>query len=247
MDMSLLVRVIGFPATLFHGDCLVWDRWRWLKRRLPRTKDNLSLIDVGCGTGAFTIGAALRGYNAMGLSWDERNQGVATERAKLCRADHIEFLVHDIRRLDQATQFVGKFDVAFCFETIEHIIDDRKLLADIIKCLRPGGFLLLSTPYYFYRSISPVDDEGPFLNIEDGGHVRRGYTTSMLYELCEQSGFVVEEVSSCSGFFSQKSTALLRWFSRGHPSGHLVGWAITLPLRILPPLLDPLLALHWLA
>ena len=79
MDKSLLVRIIGFPATLLHGDTLVLDRWLWLKDRLPNTKNGDTLLDIGCGTGAFSVGAALRGYESLGLSWDERNQRVAGE------------------------------------------------------------------------------------------------------------------------------------------------------------------------
>jgi 2-polyprenyl-3-methyl-5-hydroxy-6-metoxy-1,4-benzoquinol methylase len=74
MDKSTLGRWFGFPATLVHGDTLVLDRWFWLTRYLPVTRNGESLLDVGCGTGAFTIGAARRGYRAIGLSWDERNQ-----------------------------------------------------------------------------------------------------------------------------------------------------------------------------
>ena len=41
------------------------------------SRNQEALIDIGCGSGAFSIGAALRGYNSLGLSWDERNQQVA--------------------------------------------------------------------------------------------------------------------------------------------------------------------------
>lgn len=68
---SLLVKTIGFPATIIHGDTLVVDRWLWLKERLSRSGDSGKLIDIGCGSGAFTIGAALQGYDTLGLSWDE--------------------------------------------------------------------------------------------------------------------------------------------------------------------------------
>ena len=55
------------------------------------------MIDVGCGTGAFSIGAALRGYDTLGLSWDERNQSVAGGRAEICKANTAKFEVLDVR------------------------------------------------------------------------------------------------------------------------------------------------------
>lgn len=38
MKKSILVKLLGFPATLIHGDPLVLDRWLWLRRYLPETK-----------------------------------------------------------------------------------------------------------------------------------------------------------------------------------------------------------------
>src|SRR5437016_2597234 len=107
---SALVRLFGLPATLIHGDTLVLDRWRWICERLPRSDQCLALADVGCGTGAFTIGAALRGYRALGLSWDTRNQQVAAERAAMCGAAMASFEVLDVRRLDSRTDLRGVFE-----------------------------------------------------------------------------------------------------------------------------------------
>lgn len=239
MDRSILVKLFGHAATLIHGDPLVLDRWRWLTRRLPRTRNREQLIDVGCGTGAFTIGAAKRGYQALGLSWDERNQQVGAERAKLCKAGSARFEVLDVRELHGRTDLANQFDVAICAECIEHIADDDKLIGDISRCLIPGGRLLLTAPYYLYRAINP-GDEGPFDEArEDGWHVRRGYTPAVLKELCDRAGLVTERISYCSGFLSQK-IAWLQWvLSKLHP---MLAWVVILPLRVLPPVFDTLIS-----
>ena len=238
MDESLLVKILGFPATLIHGDTAVFDRWLWLRKRLPQTVGGEKVVDIGCGTGAFSIGAALRGYEVLGLSWSERNQQVAGQRARLCKAHSAAFDVLDVRKLDTRRDLNGRFDVAICCETIEHIIDDRKLIVDIAACLKAGGRLLLTTPYYHYRPITS-SEKGPFSAIEDGGHVRRGYTKAMLAELCSHANLVIEETSYCTGFVSQKSMYVLRTLSSLHP---LLGWVVVLPLRIFPPLCDRLIA-----
>ncbi len=103
--MNWLVRALGFPATLIHGDTLVWDRWRWLKPRLKEYHGNL--LDVGCGSGAFTIGAARMGYDALGLSWDKRNQTVAAQRAAIAKAQGAHFDVCDVRHLGERADLLS--------------------------------------------------------------------------------------------------------------------------------------------
>lgn len=231
---SPLVRMLGFPGTLIHGDTLVLDRWRWLADHLPEVpKGSRRLLDVGCGSGAFTIGAAVRGYDALGLSWDERNQRIARERAAQCGAPGADFIVCDVRRLDRAPDLRGQFDVIVCTETIEHVLDDAKLMRDMSACLRPDGTLLLTTPNVEYRPMG--GDEGPFRPVEDGAHVRRGYSDRDLARLCAQAGLRVERVGYCSGVLSQKITWLARKLGHVHP---MFAWALTLPLRPLPPLFD---------
>lgn len=40
----------------------------------------------------------------------------------------------------------GTFDVVTCLEGIEHVLDGYRLLAELVRVLRPGGTLIVSTP-----------------------------------------------------------------------------------------------------
>ena len=239
MWKSLLIKLIGFPALLIHGDPLVLDRWLWLKKKLPQTRNDETLLDCGCGSGAFTIGTAKRGYITTGISNAKDDLESAKERALLLAPYRTNFEVVDIRELEKQSVFTENFDVALCLEVIEHISDDRGLMVDLSRCMKPGGRLLLTTPNYNYAAITS-DEEGPWTEDNDhhGWHVRRGYTPMMLRELCDESGLVVEEITYCSGIVSQKLTKLLRALAKVR---YMLGWSAILPFRILPPIFDRLL------
>jgi SAM-dependent methyltransferase len=231
---DFLVRLLGFPATLIHGDTMVLDRWLFLRKHLPAPEgEPKRLVEVGCGSGAFTIGAALRGYDAIGLSWDEAAQEAAIRRAGLCQATSASFRITDVRNLDRLSDLHGTCDTVICCETIEHIIDDRKLMADIARCMKPGATLLLSSPNFHFRPMG--GDEGPFPDVEDGRHVRRGYTKEDLARLCAGAGLRICCVGYCSGFLSQQGTKALRALTR---INSMAAWALILPFRVLPPLFD---------
>jgi hypothetical protein len=124
--------------------------------------------------------------------------------------------------------------MVICCENIEHILNDQKLMVDMSRCLKPGGTLLLTTPNFNYKSMTR-GDEGPFSQTEDGGHVRKGYTPEGLARLCAAAELNIVNIGYCSGFVSQKLTALMRITSAVHP---LFGWGLIFPLRALPLVLD---------
>jgi len=233
-----LVSIFGWRVALHYGDLMVWDRWRWLNKRVRKSCADERLLDVGCGSGAFTIGLAKRGYKSLGLSWDARNRQIAIDRARNAGAQGASFEICDVRRLDDRRDLRARFDVVICMENIEHVIDDFKLMAAIAACLKPGGRLLLSSPYINRWPWSSMD-YGPFPAEEDGRHVRRGYNRRMLIDLCENVGLKVEELSFISGPVSQIGSMIMNRISSKSP---LLGWMLVFPLRPLPPVVDRLLA-----
>jgi len=232
---NLPVRLFGFRAMLIHWDPMVLDRWLWLRSRMHGVPAPSRVLDVGCGGGAFTIGLARMGHQVLGLSFDAASQQRAAERAILSAAPSASFRVCDVRRLNEQNDLAGQHDVVVCFECIEHILDDGKLMRDIAACVKPGGRLLLTAPNEDYIPITE-SDAGPFHEVETGWHVRKGYREARLRELCAQAGLKPVEIGYCSGFLSQKITYLLRMLARIHS---FLGLAVIFPLRMLPPFFDP--------
>ena len=85
----------------------------------------------------FLIGAALRGYSAVGLTWDNRDCHAASQCAQLCGADGARFEVQDARELDDRQEFAERFDVVISMENIEHVLNDKKLIRDLAACIKP--------------------------------------------------------------------------------------------------------------
>lgn len=219
---NALVKLLGWRATILHGDPAVVDRWRWLSQHL--VAGDLATLDAGCGSGAFTLYAGKIGNRATGISFDEANMAKARARAEILGLDRVHFLKGDLRELDRFE--LPPFDQVICCETIEHIMNDRKLLRDIAGMLRVGGRLLLTAPYKHYRGLL-----GDFVTpVEDGGHVRWGYTHDEFRTLLDEAGFQVESEAFISGVVSQQLANATRLLDKIDTR---LSWATVFPFRTL--------------
>jgi 2-polyprenyl-3-methyl-5-hydroxy-6-metoxy-1,4-benzoquinol methylase len=227
---NTLVKLLGWRATILHGDPAVVDRWKWLRRHLAAGP--LDTFDAGCGSGAFTLYAASVGNRAVGMSFDEANQRKAEERGRILGLPNARFVAGDLRELGRFPGPLGPFDQVICCETIEHVLDDGRLVADLAALLRPGGRLLVTTPYKHYRPLRGDRVSG----VEDGGHVRWGYTHEELRALLSAHGVEVVAEEFLTGAVTQKLMNLMRRI--GEVSAR-AAWGVTFPLRVLR-VLDPL-------
>ncbi len=222
---NLLVKLFGWKAAILHGDPTSYDRWKWLAKHLKRGP--FRTLDAGCGSGAYTLYAATIGNESLGISFDKLNNELATQRAKLLGINNVKFIQWDLRELSKIINDLGTFDQIICFETIEHILNDDLLISNFLSLLKPGGCLLITTPYKYYkrRSWDKLSD------YEDGGHVRWGYTHEEMKVLLSKHGLETIIEDYISGIISQQISNLQSFL--GNLLIHPIPWIIVFPLRVL--------------
>jgi SAM-dependent methyltransferase len=100
-----------------------------------------SLLEVGCGTG-FVLAGIAAAFPALKLTGTEAaTAGLAFAAA---RAPGASLLQMDGRRVP----FRDEFDVVGAFDVIEHIEDDRAVLAELRAAAVPGGGVLVTVPQH---------------------------------------------------------------------------------------------------
>jgi SAM-dependent methyltransferase len=102
------------------------------ERELLARPDVRRILEIGCGNGWNMSRFAQNGRPAFGLD-------AAPERVKLALA-HGPALVADGLRLPFAA---GAFDMIYIQHVLHHIGDVGRALAEVRRCLRPGGILFL--------------------------------------------------------------------------------------------------------
>lgn len=226
-----LIKVFGWKAGIYQSDPTSYTRYRWLKEHLK--PGPVRTLDAGCGSGTYSLLAASLGNEVIGLTDSEGDAEKARARARLCALD-AKFEILDLRQLDKHD--LEPADQIIACEIIEHIINDRKLVKDLAAKLKPGGQLLLTTPYLHHH---PYYGEWRMQTpgVEcSAGHVRFGYTHQEIKEMFRGGGLELVCESYMAGFVSIQITNLFLILSKLNVYG---AWAATFPLRALQAIDEP--------
>jgi len=147
-----------------------------LRRYFPQA---VNFLEIGCGTG-FVLSGLADAFPNLQLSGSEIfSDGLSFAQQRVPRATLYQM---DAR----AIPFDDEFDVIGAFDVLEHIEEDRQVLAQIFAAVHPGGGLILTVPQH------------PFLwsrTDEHACHVRR-YGAKELKRKVAAAGFRVEMTTS---------------------------------------------------
>jgi SAM-dependent methyltransferase len=154
------------------------------------------ILDLGCGTGI-----NLKSFEKLGFAVGADSVEPAL---KFCQSRGITRLV---RSEAQNLALKGNgFDAVLALDLIEHVQDDRRVIAEAARVLRPGGHLLVTVPAFPF-----------FFSAHDRalGHFRR-YRKAELIEVLTGGGLEVEKISYFN-FFLFFPILLFRIFRRKSP------------------------------
>lgn len=108
---------------------------------LFKVKSGMHILDIGCGTGNFSIKLAQQGALVIGVDTSRKMLAKARKKARQEKLD-IEFKEMDCLSL----QFLNNtFDGVLSMATIEFITDYPKMISEMFRVCKKGGSILVGT------------------------------------------------------------------------------------------------------
>jgi ubiquinone/menaquinone biosynthesis C-methylase UbiE len=101
----------------------------------------MSILDVGCGTGNFSVKLAREGCQVTGIDISEGMLTIAREKARKQNI-RIEFEKMDVYQLSFPANC---FDGVISMAAFEFIKEPKRAFDEMIRVLKPGGHLLIGT------------------------------------------------------------------------------------------------------
>lgn len=123
------------------------ERWEY-KHARRYVAPKATVLEVAAGQGSFLQSVESRCKAALGL---ELNTDTLTTKVTT-------FPVRGTAIEQIAGESAGSFDVVLAFQELEHVVDPAGFLESAIRCLRPKGYLLLSTPNFSHRTYVQPED-----------------------------------------------------------------------------------------
>ena len=164
----------------------------YLAKMLHHLKADPSIrrvLDAGCGDGNFAASISESGYEVYGL--DMSDSGV-----RLAQARNVGTFRKGSVYDPLAGPFAGvdSFDAIYAVEVTEHLYSPRIFAKGAYEALRPGGRLIVTTPYWGYLKNVALAITGRLdrnlTALWDGGHIKH-WSRKTLTTLMEEQGFEV--------------------------------------------------------
>ena len=162
---------------------------------LPKEISVNNVLELGCGEG-YTLEFVKSTFNAQKTTGVEINPQAA-QSARL----RVDVVLNQSAEepLDLPEQ---EFDLVLCLDVLEHLYDPWKVLADLKKHIKPGGYLLASIPNVQHWSVVKMLLRGRWdykkAGLMDETHIRF-FTVKTAKEMLQFSDFGIINIKKTMG------------------------------------------------
>jgi SAM-dependent methyltransferase len=195
-----------FFRFMYDRESAVWQRRHdepEHRERVERIAGELATVvappgpvaDLGCGPGAYALALARRGYDVVGVDGSPRMVQVARTRAARDKID----ATFDVRDVSAPLRFAdASLGGVLAILVLQHLSHPAAFIAEIRRCLRPGGHLLITAPA---RGGTSLTSQTLYWRLRAACYHRvpgvvRFYDTNSLSRLVDDGGLTVVE---CKG------------------------------------------------
>ncbi|WCL51266.1 class I SAM-dependent methyltransferase [Leptospira sp. GIMC2001] len=156
--------------------------WRGEYRAFAAVPKNSRVLDIGCGFGESLAYHKSRNCDAYGVDADSNLLRVA---------EKFNFKVK-IGPFDSKNYENNFFDYVTMDQVIEHFTDPIEILTGINRILKPGGYLIFTTPNS--NGISAKINGKKWINWHTPYHLQH-FSRKSLMQLGKKTGFILEKLS----------------------------------------------------
>ena len=96
-----------------------------------------------------------------------------------------------------------EFNVVLCFDLIEHIKEDVKLVKELSRVLKDNGKIILTTPMKDGVSFPMLNKKKNEIINKNWGHVRKGYSLAQIRELFKLNHLIIDKEDKYFNYFSR--------------------------------------------
>jgi len=146
------------------------------------------VLDVACGSGYGTHYMAKNSDGALFVGVDRSDHGLEWARSYFFN-DSTVYVKADLTGAFFEALPVDSYDLVVCYETVEHLKEDRAFVKKLHALLKAGGILLISAPN---ENVIPYLDNPYFPNRVNPHHYRH-YRPKELRQLLTKCGFTVQQ------------------------------------------------------
>jgi len=182
-------------STLFYPDHIggyVRNLYFWkYVQKLP-LEDFNCVLDAGCGSGKYAKKIAKKYSHLKIDACDIKKHDSWNTHSK-----NISFQQLDLVELKKENYY----DFCYSIEVLEHIPNNRKVLENIYKSLKTGGYFYLHTPSKNDKRIFPKRFFKEFDDWAEEEHIGEIYDLEELKEIINSVGFEIIKTRETFGFW----------------------------------------------